>query len=263
MPGRFVRQPAAVNLRYARHTAGPAMTLTNPGTDVLATLPDLPRWVEARGLLLSRRGFVVDTEDGCRLVCGRTDRIVVPVSIELSPLVEVTATREVPDPTVLVQDVMLPAARYHLPDWQAEAVTVYTLPPDRARAWRVPQWPTAPISEAQIQAAAHVPPVLRAELLDAVARTPVWAASMDGQPMAFAYAAQTTESWFDVSVDTIEAARNQGLGRAAVMGLIVERMLRGLRPVWGAVQSNEASHKLARRLGFEPVDLLWTLTRGA
>ena len=56
-------------------------------------------------------------------------------------------------------------------------------------------------------------------------------------------------------------ARNQGLGRAAAMGLIVDRMLRGLRPVWSAVKSNEASHGLARRLGFEPVDLLWVLTR--
>ena len=47
------------------------------------------------------------------------------------------------------------------------------------------------------------------------------------------------------------------------MGLIVDRMLRGLRPVWIAVKSNEASHGLARRLGFEPVDLLWVLTREA
>jgi hypothetical protein len=239
------------------------MTTTNPGTDVLATLPDLPRWVEARGLLLERRGFVVDTADGCRLVCGRLDRIVVPVSLELSPLVEATATREVPQPTVLLQDVMLPAARYHMPDWQSEAVTIYTLPPDRARAWRVPPWHTAPVSEAQLHAAPRIPPVLRAQLLDAVTRTPVWAASMEGEPVSFAYAAHTTETWFDVAVETVESARNQGLARAAAMGLIVERMLRGLRPVWGAAKTHEASHRLARRLGFEPVDLLWTLTRGA
>jgi RimJ/RimL family protein N-acetyltransferase len=81
--------------------------------------------------------------------------------------------------------------------------------------------------------------------------------------MAFAYASQTTESWCDVAVTTLDEARNRGLARAAAMGLIVDRLLRGLRPVWGAVSSNEPSHALARRLGFEPVDQLWVLTRRA
>ena len=239
------------------------MTFTDFGTDVLASLPDLPRWVEARGMLLSRRAYVVDTADGCRLICGRKDRLVVPTTVELSPQLEAVATREVPGTSILLQDVMLPAGRYHLPDWKAEAATVYTLPPDRARGWRLPQWPTAPMTSEQIDALEHVPAALRDQLRDAVDRTSVWSASMEGQPVAFAYATQTTESWFHLSVDTLEGARNQGLGRAAAMGLIVDRMLRGLRPVWIAVKSNEASQRLARRLGFEPVDLLWVLTREA
>jgi len=239
------------------------MTTINLGTDVLASLPDLPRWVEARGMLMARRAFVVDTADGCRLICGRKDRLVVPMTIELSPQVEATAMREVPGASFLLQDVMLPAGRYHLPDWTAEPATVYTLPPERARGWRMPPWPTAPMTLEQIDKAEALPAPLRDELRDAVARTSVWAASMEGQPVAFAYAAQTTEGWFDMSVDTLESARNRGLGRAAAMGLIVDRMLRGLRPVWGAVKSNQASHSLARGLGFEPVDLLWVLTRDA
>jgi hypothetical protein len=100
------------------------MTLTNLGTDVLTALPDLPRWVEARGLLLSRRGFVVDTPDGCRMICSRADHLVVATSLELSPLLETVATREVPDASILIQDVMLPGARYHLADWSAEPVTL-------------------------------------------------------------------------------------------------------------------------------------------
>jgi hypothetical protein len=237
------------------------MTILSSGADVLASLPDLPRWVEARGLLLSRRGYVVDTADGCRMICGRTDRLVVPITVELSPLLETTATREVPDGQILLQDVMLPAARYHLPDWEAEPATLYTLPPDRARSWPLPQWPTAPLSTAQLEAASDLPAALRDMLIDASAHTPVWAASIDGQPMAFAYAAQSTEGWCDVAVATLDQARNRGLARAAAMGLIVDSLLRGLRPVWGAVKSNEPSHALARRLGFDPVDQLWVLTR--
>jgi GNAT acetyltransferase len=237
------------------------MTITNLSSDVLTTLPDLPRWLEARGLLLSRRGFAVDTADGCRLICGRKDRVVVPVTVELSPLLEVTALREVPHATILVQDVMLPAARYHLPDWTAEPATLYTLPADRARAWPLPEWPTSPISADQVSALTHLPYAMRDTLLDAVTHGPVWAASMDGQPMSFAHTALATELWFDVEVYTLDAARNRGLGRAAAMGLIVDRMLQGLRPVWGATRSNEASNELARRLGFEPVDLVWLLTQ--
>jgi hypothetical protein len=238
-----------------------SMTLTNPGTDVLAALPDLPRWVEARGLLISRRGIVVDTPDGCRLVCSRADHLVVPTTIELSPQLEAVATREVPDATILLQDVMLPAARYHLPDWHAEAVTLYTLHEERARAWQLPNWPTAPISADQLAAVDELPVALRDELIAAASQAPIWAAKYEGRPASFAYAAQTTERWFDVSVDTLEPHRNLGLGRAAAMGLIVDRLLHGLLPVWGAVQSNEASHRLARRLGFDAVDLLWLLTR--
>ena len=237
------------------------MTITNFGTDVLASLPDLPRWVEARSMLLARRAFVIDTADGCRLICGLKDRLVVPTTIELSPQVEAVATREVPGTTILLQDVMLPAGRYHLSDWKAEAATLYTLPPDRAHGWQVPLWPTAPMSLKQIDAVHKLPQPLRDRLRSAVAHTPVWSSSLDGQPVAFAYAAQTTEGWFAISVDTLEGARNRGLGRAAAMGLIVERMLRGLRPVWSALASNEASHALARSLGFMPVDLQWVLTR--
>lgn len=237
------------------------MTLTNLAADVLATLPDLPRWVEARGLLISRRGLVVDTPDGCRMVCSRADRMVVPTTIELSPQLEAVAAREVPGATILVQDAMLPAARFHLPDWTAEAVTLYTLDEARARAWRMPRWPTAPITESQLRAVDGLPPDLQDELLAAAAHTPVWAAKLDGRPAAFAYAAQASERWFDVSVDTLEPFRNQGLGRAAAMALIVDRMLHGLLPVWGAVTGNEASHRVARRLGFEAVDLVWLLTR--
>ena len=72
------------------------MTIPDSGSDVLASLPDLPRWVDARGMLLARRGFVVDTADGCRLICGRKDRLVVPTTVELSPQIEATATREAP-----------------------------------------------------------------------------------------------------------------------------------------------------------------------
>jgi hypothetical protein len=98
-------------------------------------------------------------------------------------------------------------------------------------------------------------------LLDVQSRSPVWAATADGQPLGFAWSTTATEGWFQVWVETVESARGKGLGRAAAMGLIVDRVLRGLRPVLRVPGTNLAGVRLARHLGFEAVDLHWLLTR--
>jgi hypothetical protein len=230
--------------------------------DLFNDIPDLPRWLDARSLLQSGRGFLVDAGEGCRVVCSRADRLVVPVTFELTGELGAVADREVgADATILLQEVMLPSARWLLQDWQAEAATVYVLAPERARDWRLAQWPTAPVSTAHLQAAAELPPRLRDCLVDVQSRSPVWAASDDGRPLAYAWCPMATETWFQVSVETVESARGRGLGRAAAMGLIVDRVLRGLRPVLRVPTSNVPATRLARRLGFEAVDLQWLLTR--
>lgn len=237
------------------------MDATRPGGDLLTELPDLPRWLHARALLLSRRGHVVQAGDGCRMVCSRTDRLAVPVTIELSAEIDACVQREAPGALLLLQDVMLPAARYHLPDWDAEPVALYAIDPARARQWTLPPWPTAPLTPEQIESADGVPAPLRDELIAAAARSPIWAASLDGRPASFAWTPLATEGWFDVSVRTLDDARGRGLGRAAVMGLVVDRLLRGLRPVLRAPATSEAAHRLARGLGFDQVDQLWAARR--
>lgn len=231
------------------------------GADVLTDLPDLPRWLHARGLLLTRRGHVVHAGDGCWLVCSRSERLAVPITIELSPAIDECVQREAPGATLLLQDVMLPAARYHLPDWDTVPLTLYAVDPARAQQWTLPPWPTAPIDGTAIESAAHLPADLREQLLAVAARSPVWAVSIDERPMSFAWAPIATEGWYDVSVRTLDEARGQGLGRAAVMGLVVSRLLEGLRPVLRARGERGAAHRLARGLGFDPVDQLWEARR--
>ena len=238
------------------------MTITNLGSDVLTTLPDLPRWLEARGLLLSRRGFVVDTADGCRLICGRKDRVVVPVTVELSPLLEDDRA-----PRSAAGDDRAPgrdAAGGALPPagldrGAGDSLHAAGRPrplrgrcrngrPRRSRPSRSRRWRTCPTRCAS-----------RCSTPSPTARcgAPRWTASRCRSPTP----RLATEAWFDLAVQTLEAARNRGLGRAAAMGLIVDRMLHGVRPVWKASKSNEASNRLARGLGFEPVDLVWLLTQ--
>lgn len=228
-------------------------------TTVLAELPDLPRWVEARGLLLAGRGQVIEDAGGARLIYSGADRLLVPLTVDMPAGIAALAAAH-PGTTVLLQDVMLPSARWRLPDWTASRATLYSLPPEQPRTWRPPAWPTALVTREEIETAGHLPGPLRDELLDGAGRSPVWAAFDAGRPVSFAYAARTTESWFDVSVDTLEASRNRGFGRAAAIALITDLLLKGLNAVWGAVDGNLPSERLAARLGFVPVDELWVMT---
>ncbi|MEX2332807.1 MAG: GNAT family N-acetyltransferase, partial [Pseudohongiella sp.] len=73
--------------------------------------------------------------------------------------------------------------------------------------------------------------------------------------------ASETESLWDISIDTVESYRRQGYATAAVVQLMGLMLRRGKVAVWGALQSNSASMKLAQYLGFSEIDEIWVLTR--
>jgi GNAT superfamily N-acetyltransferase len=81
---------------------------------------------------------------------------------------------------------------------------------------------------------------------------PVAVAFVGGRPAAFCLGTLETESLWDVSIETLEPYRHQGL--AAACFEVLRRHYQGLgkAPVWGAHDSNPASLRLARRLGFLP-----------
>ena len=98
---------------------------------------------------------------------------------------------------------------------------------------------------------------LWAELAWARRRGPVWSAWVDGEPVSFAYAPWRSARWFDVSVDTLAGSRQLGLATIVAAAMIRDERSRGREPVWGADEGNLASLRLARRLGFDPVDEIW------
>jgi GNAT superfamily N-acetyltransferase len=88
-------------------------------------------------------------------------------------------------------------------------------------------------------------------------RTTVWTVYVDGQPASFAYATWRSPRWFDISVETVPAARQLGLATRVAAALIRHEHAAGRAAVWGSDEDNLASLRLARRLGFEPADELW------
>lgn len=71
---------------------------------------------------------------------------------------------------------------------------------------------------------------------------------------SFCYCAAVTETLWDISIHTLEPYRRRGHAGLCVSYMIRRELDQQKQPVWGAEQSNVASMRLARKLGFEPVD---------
>jgi predicted GNAT family acetyltransferase len=58
-----------------------------------------------------------------------------------------------------------------------------------------------------------------------------------------------TESFADLSIDTLTGHRRKGIGLAVVAALVEHLLEIGKTPVWGASVDNEASLAMATKLG--------------
>ena len=107
---------------------------------------------------------------------------------------------------------------------------------------------------------ARVPTAYLAELRAAYAIGTVMCARVDDQLASFAYVGFRSESYFDLSVDTIEPMRGRGLAQLTAAALIVdEQKTRGGLPVWSALESNAPSMGAGRKLGFVEVGEVWVV----
>ena len=217
-------------------------------------LPDEPRWIEAHGIAADPASWRRALGAGFAVGNGRARLIVVAGDADAAAVAALAA--ELPDHTLLVprERADLAAATGR----RVERALLHTLP-DAARGepgdgsapdlGAVPLPPDAPLD--------HLPAGLADELAAVRLIRTIWAVYLDGAPVSFAYAPWRSARWFDVSVDTLPAARQLGLGRLAAAAMIRDEQAQGRGPVWGADEGNAASLRLARSLGFVQVDELW------
>jgi GNAT superfamily N-acetyltransferase len=222
---------------------------------LLSALPDQPKWVELRAMLLSGQCEVYGLEDAERLsfvarnaememvaVCGRPAPDVIRRVITLFPSPE----------TVLCPTEDRSHVAESLPEWRSELATIYRL----ANVGRLPDVPSGAVrllSIFEIETMCHAPAELKEELIDAATYSPVAATLLGKLPVSFCYAGSRTESLWDISIDTLAEYRNRGYAALCVSYLIEYFRRRGLAPVWGALESNIPSMRLAEKLGFMPV----------
>jgi hypothetical protein len=211
-------------------------------------LPDIPRWIEAHGIAADPASWRRDVGPGFAVGSDAARLVVVAGDADAAGVAALA--RDVPQHTILfaIERADLAAASGR----GAVRALLHTLPdpdglPELDGATPLP-------AEASL---AHVPEALAGELASVRGQRTIWTAFLDGVPVSFAYAPWRSARWFDVSIDTLPAARQLGLGRLVATAMIRDERAHGREPVWGADEGNAASLGLARGLGFVKVDELW------
>lgn len=242
----------------------------------LTRVPDLPRWIDTRGMLLSGRAAVYAPTISGGAIPGVI--VVVPDSAlaAVAGRPAEATVREVIDTlrgdvNVLAQMEDADYVGRALAGWRRQRAIVHVLP--EAQPWEAHADPNARVfTLASAPRFDHLPELLRRELLDALrGRTvsrfvpgalppsgrlvsrvtvPMAAVWADGRPVSFCYPVWQTETLWDVSIETLEPYRRLGLGAQAARTLIRHMRGTGRAPVWGALETNTASRALAARLGF-------------
>ena len=220
-------------------------------------LPDVPRWIEAHGIAADPASWRRELGGGFAVGNDRARLIVVAADADAAALAALA--REQPRHTLLVaiERADLAAATGR----RVERARLHTLPDAAGDGTPGPDdGPDAGAGAVALPAdasLAHLPPALAEELDAARPHRTIWTVFLDGLPVSFAYAPWRSARWFDVSVDTLPAARQLGLGRMVAAAMIRDEQALGRAPVWGADEGNAASLRLAHALGFVEVDQLW------
>jgi len=229
-------------------------------------LSDEPRWIDLKGLLISGRCDIwSESEPGEGFVARSWDYPFAAIhAMPGASLIRqaVEAGRSAPQGQYLTDEWQLlappesrTAVESALPDWRRSSVHLHRWEgeldrPDLDVEARIDLLPDG--HGAVGLTFDHVPATTRHEYtLDCVAKKPMAVAIVEGLPVTFCYAAFTTDTLWDVSIETIKPYRRRGLAAACFLTLARHMADQGLIPAWGAMENNPGSLGLAAKLGFE------------
>ena len=246
--------------------------MSDPNKDVPSTkslldrlahaLPDIPRWLYVRSMLLSGRCEVFGLAEGgpepqfvALELEESEDRAVCVVGRPPADAIREAARRNRDGGELLTTPEEASHILGALPDWTAARATLHLLG-DASRLPRIAGGEVRPFGASDLATVADdLPEGLRSELEVALTRgAPAVATLADGRPVSFCYAADETEGLWDISIDTLERYRRQGYAARCVSYMVDEMQRRGKEPVWAAEEINAPSMRLAAKLGFVPVD---------
>lgn len=162
------------------------------------SLPDIPRWVETRSLLLSGEGkiFGVDETAGTLsfIVCSATQKLICIVGSPNQKAVEKAVTTVGEESTIIAAPENSNYIVQVLLNWRSQLAWLHTLP-DTRKLPKVPPGKVRLLSVDEIGNLKHLPPERQTELAIASDFSPIAATITDNIPVSFCYAAQTETLW--------------------------------------------------------------------
>lgn len=232
----------------------PAMT---NASELLAWLPDIPRWVETRSMLLAGEGailgelpnvVVTDAEGSLISVIGRPpEQLLLTALANALPGADLLATPEdAGHVSASLNRVGTPAVIHRLGEITARPSTN----PPATDVVRL-------LTHDDIGSLGHLPPALAVEIVVALASVPVAAAFVNGLSVSFCYPGSATETLWDVGIDTLAEYRRAGHASRVVLFMVDHMRARGLEPVWCALTTNAGSLAMATKLGFRACDQIY------
>lgn len=220
--------------------------------ELLERIPDLPRYVLLRALLLDQASRLVGNREGAVILSSRF-----PLAFLWGlPSAEALVALAQEDLEILSERSLAGM----LPGWAWERGTFMTLA-EEERLFKITGEAEGCVEPLTWDLLEWVPTDLRRDLGTALEMGTAMCARVDGLPVSFASACLRSESYFDLSVDTLEAYRNRGLARRCAAAVIKAERQLGRNPTWGALDSNAASLRTGQSLGFVPQGHLWVATK--
>ncbi len=217
---------------------------------LLASLDDIPRWVETRDLLLNPNSCLqIFSAPNSFAVWLEQDAIGAIIGTPTEPLGGISHCDE-----ILAFNNNYQMLANLLPTHLCEHANIYQQSGEVGKSTHS----VRSLTLHDIEPLAQSNNALFAELQWALFHgAPAFAALHHEQVVAFAYASAQSEHYWDMSIDTLAEHRQQGFACAAARALINAMNEQGKQGVWGALDSNEASNQLALKLGYQLVDELW------
>ncbi len=227
------------------------------GQSLAGRLPDVPRWVEARASLLWNRCEVLGLQESPELSLVTRDPATELVTVIGRPdgsAVEAAVRRNTRGGALVAPSEEARWLAGVLTGWHGQRAVLHVLG-DLSRL-DSRKSDSVGFLHPEILDSLPIPEELLLDLKIGAEHSPIAAAYVRGAPVSFCYAGAVTETLWDVSIDTLPDHRRRGYAAACVSLMIQHMRGQGKAPVWGAVEDNIGSLRLAQKLGFVRVDEL-------
>lgn len=226
------------------------------GQSLADRLPDVPRWVEARGLLRGGHCEILGLHEAPELSFVVRDTAalggIIVVGAPADDAILAAAARNTGGGSMVARMDQAQRITGLLPHWTATRAILH-LPGEALRLPRAAPGQVRFLEPGELRTF-PLPAELAEELEECTEGSPVAATFAEGRPVSFCYAGAITETLWDISIDTLPEHRRRGYAALCVAHLIHHMRERGRQPVWASIIENPASWMLARKLGFVPVD---------